>query len=171
MRWFWLTGIGLPIFLLGVASLVTLPKKLVYNPSDSAPVGWYWMGQKPVQRGDFAVVRVPKECRGLVEERGYLPPDVPFLKRVIALEGDEICRLGRAITVNGTVVATALARDRLGRYMPQWQGCRTLDTEEIFLLQDHPHSFDGRYFGPVDRHLIIGQARLLWFLGRKQRDG
>ncbi|CAN0597380.1 unnamed protein product, partial [Laminaria digitata] len=36
--------------------------------------------------------------------------------------------------------------------------------------QDHPKSFDGRYFGPIDRRLIIGRARLLRFSWWKGRD-
>ncbi|WP_299410359.1 S26 family signal peptidase [uncultured Roseobacter sp.] len=168
MKYIWLVGIAIPVLLLGVASLTALPKKLVYNPSKSAPIGFYWVDQKPVRHGDFAFVRVPAEVRDLVEERGYLPPDVPLLKRVMALSGDEICRLGHAITVNGRVVATALAQDSSGRNMPCWQGCQVLGEGDVFLLQDHPQSFDGRYFGPVDRRLIIGRARLLRFPWRKQ---
>ena len=35
--------------------------------------------------------------------------------------------------------------------MPDWHGCHILTEQTVFLLQDHPQSFDGRYFGPVDR--------------------
>jgi len=34
-------------------------------------------------------------------------------------------------------------------------------------LQDHPQSFDGRYFGPVDRRLVIGRATMLRLPWRK----
>ena len=33
---------------------------------------------------------------------------------------------------------------------------------EIFLLNDHPRSLDGRYFGVTDDALVMGRAHLLW---------
>ena len=59
-------------------------------------------------------------------------------------------------------VALALATDQLARPMPVWQGCRTLRTEEVFLLADHSLSFDSRYFGPLQTQHIVGRATLLW---------
>lgn len=167
MRWFVLITIAVLVLLLGVAAVATLPKKLVYNPSESAPVGFYWIDQEPISRGDYVYVRAPERGRDLVIERGYLPPDVALLKRVVGLDGDRICRDGTDISINGKVVASALERDRLGRTLPCWNGCRVLNDAEVFLLQDHPQSFDGRYFGPLDRRLIIGRARLLRFPGSK----
>jgi type IV secretory pathway protease TraF len=46
--------------------------------------------------------------------------------------------------------------------MPFWQGCRVLQTGEVFVLADHPGSFDSRYFGPLDTASIAGRAVLLW---------
>ncbi|RCK45963.1 hypothetical protein TH25_17120 [Thalassospira profundimaris] len=160
-----LFGTALPVLALAFASVVNLPKKLIYNASESAPVGFYWIDQQSISRGDYVYVRVPERVRDLVIERGYLPPDVPLVKRVVGLDGDRICRAGTEISVNGAVVATAERRDGLGRAMPDWHGCHILTDRTVFLLQDHPRSFDGRYFGPVDRRLIIGRAtplRLAW---------
>ena len=167
MRCVFLITIAIPVLLLAGATLLKLPKKLVYNPSESAPLGFYWIDQEPISRGDYVYVRAPERVRDLVIERGYLPPDVALLKRVVGLNGDRICRDGTDISVNGKVVASALERDSLGRVMPRWSGCRVLNEAEVFLLQDHPRSFDGRYFGPVDRRFVIGRARRLHFPGRK----
>lgn len=160
-----LLGTAIPVLALGLASAVNLPKKLIYNASESAPVGFYWIDQQPISRGDYVYVPVPGRVRKLVIERGYLPPDVPLLKRVVGLNGDRICRDRTEISVNGTVVATAKLRDGLGRKMPDWHGCHIITERTVFLLQEHPQSFDGRYFGPVDRRLIFGRAtrvRLPW---------
>jgi len=47
--------------------------------------------------------------------------------------------------------------------LPQWSACRTLKTQELFLLSSYsPFSFDSRYFGPVKRAAVIGQAIPLW---------
>ncbi|GAB5508204.1 MAG: S26 family signal peptidase [Rhizobiaceae bacterium] len=135
-----------------------LPKKLIYNASASAPIGLYWLDNRPLKRCDLVLVHVPKRMRDLVQQRGYLPPNTPLLKRVVGIEGDRICRRRATILVNGSVVAEALEEDELGRDMPRWEGCRTLTETEIFLLQPHPQSFDGRYFGPVNRQSVIGRA-------------
>ena len=92
MRRIWLLVTAVPVLALAVASLVSLPKKLVYNGSASAPIGLYWLDKRPVRRGDYALVGVPERVRNLVEGRAYLPPDVPLLKRVVGLNGDRICR-------------------------------------------------------------------------------
>ena len=170
MRRTWLLATAVPVLALAVASLVSLPKKLIYNASASAPIGLYWLDKWPVRRGDYVLVRVPDRVRNLVKERGYLPPDVPLLKRVVGLNGDRICRQGEQIFVNERLVATAKRHDGQGRDMPAWHGCHILTEQTIFLLQDHPQSFDGRYFGPVDRRLIIGQATRLWFPWRDREE-
>lgn len=168
MRAFWLAGTALPVLALGAATLADLPVKLVYNASESAPIGFYLVADRRLRHGDLALVHVPEEVRDLIEKRGYLPPDVPLIKRVVGLVGDEICRTQGEIFVDGRRVAFAQTVDQTGGPLPVWQGCETLSADRIFLLQDHPLSFDGRYFGPVDQHLIIGRAthlRLPWWCG------
>ena len=165
MRRILLISTAIPVLALAVTSFVNVPKKLIYNASASAPIGLYWLDNRPIERGDYVLVRVPERVRNLVEERGYLPPDVPLVKRVVGLNGDRICRVGIEIFLNGAVIAIAKERDGLGRQMPRWHGCHILSERAVFLLQDHPQSFDSRYFGPVDRRLIIGRAtplRLPW---------
>ena len=168
MRPLLLLGTAIPVLALALASSVSLPKKLIYNASASAPIGLYWLDNRPIERGDYVLVRVPERVRNLVEERGYLPPDVPLVKRVVGLNGDRICRRFGEISIDGLVVATAKRRDGQGREMPVWHGCHILTEQTVFLLQDHPQSFDGRYFGPVDRSLIIGRATKLRFSWRKR---
>lgn len=165
-----LFGTAFLIIALGLASVVSLPKKLIYNASASAPIGFYWIDHKPISRGDYVYVRVPKRVRNLVIARRYLPPDVPLLKSVVGLTGDRICRRSDEILVNGTAVVTARRRDGQGREMPHWHGCHILTEQTVFLLQDHPQSFDGRYFGPVDRRLIIGRATRLRFPWRNREE-
>lgn len=153
---------AVPVLALAIASLVRLPEMLIYNASASAPIGFYWLDDRAIERGDYALVRVPERVRQLVEDRGYLPPDVPLIKRVTAIAGDDICRHGTEILVNGTTMAAAQEADSSGRRLPDWQGCSVLTERTVFLLQDHPQSFDGRYFGPVETATIIGRATLLW---------
>ena len=161
MRHFSLIITFIPVVAIGVTSAFDMPTKLVYNASASAPIGFYWIDQVSVSRGDAVLIRLPKHARELVESRQYLPPNVPLIKRVVGMEGDEICRRGQEIWINNAAVAVALNEDDQGRKLPVWSGCTILDLDSFFLLQNHPKSFDGRYFGPIDRTLIIGRARKL----------
>lgn len=152
------------VAMLGVPALRHAVPRLVWNASASAPVGLYWvLPDQPIRRGDMVLATLPDASRQLAAERGYLPARVPLVKRVAATAGDTICAAGSDITIAGHVVAARLAADRQGRPLPAWSGCRTLTTNEVFLLMvGEPASFDGRYFGPVETSRIIGRLVPLW---------
>lgn len=158
--------LALTLFGLGLIGLATLARPapwLVWNASASAPVGLYRVLPGNAARGDLVLVRTPDSMRQLAAERGYLPQNVPLVKRVAAASGDIVCAAGDAISINGRVVAERLARDRLGRPLPTWSGCHLLDGAEAFLLMEGvSDSFDGRYFGPVPTADIIGRLVPLW---------
>ena len=60
-------------------------------------------------------------------------------------------------------VGAARARDRLGRPLPTWSGCRTLRSGELFVMNPAaPDSFDGRYFGVLRMADVIGRATPVW---------
>ncbi|TRO91258.1 S26 family signal peptidase [Glycocaulis profundi] len=148
---------------LAAPCLMNPAPRLVWNPSASAPVGlWRVAPGQSVVVGDMALAWPPEPYRQLAAERGYLPGNVPLLKRVAAVEGDRVCGVGEALSVNGRIVARRRAADARGRLLPRWSGCRTLAPDEILLLMDAADSFDGRYFGPVEMSAVIGPARPLW---------
>lgn len=162
-----LIGTFIPAVSIAVASVFELPTKVVYNASASAPIGFYWIDQVPVSRGATVLIRLPEHVRELVKSRQYLPPNVPLIKRVVGIAGDRICRNGEKILVNNVTVVVAVIEDDQRRKLPVWSGCTTLGPDGFFLLQNHPKSFDGRYFGPIDRSLIIGRARKLQVFWRR----
>jgi len=147
---------------LGSAVFPPAPR-LVWNASASAPIGLYSVspGALP-DPGDMAIARVPEPHRRLAATRHYLPMNVPLVKRVAAVAGDEVCALGQEIFVNGRWIAERRIADGAGRPMPWWSGCVRLRGRQLFLLMDTPTSFDGRYFGMTDSGDIVGKARLLW---------
>lgn len=147
------------------ATIVAPPApRLLWNASASAPVGLYGVNPgTPVQPGDMVVVRLPPRWRLFAARRGYLPANVPLVKRVAAGAGARICARGAHIFLNGRRIAQRRAVDGQGRAMPHWQGCRRLGTGQWFLLMaGSAASFDGRYFGVSERGDIVGKARLLW---------
>jgi len=84
-----------------------------------------------------------------------------LLKQIAGLPGDEICRSGLEVSINGRPAATARELDSMGRALPVWQGCVLLDEGQVFLLAPHPDSLDGRYFGAMQRSDLVGMARPL----------
>ena len=114
----------------------------------------------------LVVAMPPEPLASSLARGGYLPPGVPLLKRILALPGQSVCRDELIISVDGVNVGTARERDRRGRVLPVWQGCRTIADGEVFLMNwDEPASLDSRYFGPIPRSAIIGRAEPLWTFG------
>lgn len=161
------------VFTLGVAvigaagvsfgALIHSPR-LVWNTTQSAPLGLYRLDPAAsLRRGDLVLAEPPLWARKLAAERSYLPFHVPLIKRIAADMGDNICSIGTLITINKQAAARRLLKDSLGRPLPYWTGCRTLEMGQTFLLMARVStSFDGRYFGLISRYAIIGKLDPLW---------
>lgn len=137
---------------------------LVWNASASAPIGLYAVSAADDMRvGDMVVAWPPAAARALAAERGYLPINVPLVKRVAAARGDRVCAAGEAVFVNGRLEVLRQSADGAGRPLPWWTGCFDLDEGEYLLLMaGTAASFDGRYFGLTESGDLVGAARLLW---------
>lgn len=155
---------GVAVGLIGVSAAVRGDPILLWNASASVPVGFYAV--KPLrnpQIGDLVAARPPEALADWLAARRYVGGDTPLLKHIAALPGGVVCRRGTTILIDGTAVVSALERDRFGRRLPIWQGCRVLRDGEVFFLNaDQPASLDGRYFGPLDAGTIIGRATPVW---------
>jgi conjugative transfer signal peptidase TraF len=143
--------------------------RLLWNASASVPIGLYAVHPaRRLRAGELLVVRPLAALAQFMAARRYLALDVPLIKYVAALPGQIVCRSGLRITVNGIVEAEALDRDARGRELPVWQGCRTVQAGDVFLMNASvPDSFDGRYFGQVPDRSIIGSATPLWLPGQQ----
>ncbi|CEF53693.1 S26 family signal peptidase [Acetobacter ghanensis] len=147
-----------------VASIVPVPVKLLWNASASTPLGLYDLtAPNGLKAGDLVAVRPPKPLVDFMVGRGYIGRNVPLLKPLAALPGQQVCRVGRTVTVDGVVLGEAQDRDRRGRVLPVWQGCRRIAPDQIFLMNPSVHdSLDGRYFGSLPRNAVIGRATPLY---------
>src|SRR5260370_7960944 len=113
----------LAVLFVGMTSQLRPVPKLIWNASASVPIGLYSATPTNIHHvGDLVVVRPPEALAAFLETRGYLARGVPLLKHVAALPGQDVCRTGRTITVNGVTMGHALDRDHLGRIFPAWQG-------------------------------------------------
>lgn len=154
---------GFGCALLALSGLCHPTKRLILNTTASAPIGFYWLAGPRVVDGDLALVRPPTELARWMARRRYLPLNVPLIKHVAATDGRTVCGDHRRLLIDGRAVAEMRDRDRLGRRLTPFNGCRRLERGEVLLLNARaPDSFDGRYFGPLKRGTIVGRLVPLW---------
>ena len=160
----WMITTCIAALAVGASMLPQPSPQLIWNASASVPIGLYAV--RPVGNlylGELVLVRPPEVIASFLQERGYLAMGVPILKHVLALPGQSVCRSGRTITVDEMAVGDALDRDRRGRNLPVWQGCRIVADREVFLMNRQSEgSFDGRYFGLLPASTIVGRVTPLW---------
>ena len=132
--------------------------RIIWNASESVPVGWYLVSNRQPKIGEIGVIEPSDWVLLYASERGYLPQNVRMLKPVFAVYPSIICRYGRYVFVDGKLVAKARIHDQQHRLLPTWKGCKTLKRDEVFVLAKPRSSFDSRYFGPVKRNQIVGTA-------------
>lgn len=152
------------VSVLALSMWVDPPPKLIWNASASTPVGLYVIDDSgPLDLTALVAVNAPEPLATFLSDGGYLPRGTPLLKRVAALPGQRVCRNGLAITVDGVAIGDALDRDRRGRPLPVWTGCRVVAERELFLMNwEVRDSLDGRYFGPLPTASVIGRATPLY---------
>jgi conjugative transfer signal peptidase TraF len=157
----YLLASGCAVLAVAVSALLATPTWLIWNRTPSAPVGFYRLDHpRALKRGDLVAVMPPGPVANFMIQRSYIGRGAPLLKHVAALPGQTVCRLRATVTVDGAVLGNALTRDRLGRPLPIWQGCRGIAADQIFLMNvGVPDSLDGRYFGPLPASAVIGRVR------------
>jgi signal peptidase I len=107
-----------------------------------------------IERGDVVVFHYPRD------------PAKSYIKRIIALPGDDLRIDQGKVYVNGHLLKEA--------YVPsQYRDSRSLDEEiipvgEYFVMGDHRSiSSDSRDFGAVEQKLIYGKAAFVYWPAEK----
>ena len=171
MIWKALMSIAAMLLILASSVEIAFPPKpvLLYNPSESAPVGWYKLRPKDTLKNDVMVAAyAPETARRLAHARDYLPYDYPLIKTIWAEPGAYICIQNNRVRAPNRADIYQLSQDGLGRDMPKLSGCFTLGNDEYFLIsKDVQAGFDSRYFGPVSRENILGRVQ---YLGNRKND-
>ncbi|MBV8634295.1 MAG: conjugative transfer signal peptidase TraF [Burkholderiaceae bacterium] len=135
------------------------------NTSKSIALGIYWTSAEPVRKGAYVLLCPPQV--GVIEEarrRGYLaygfcPGNYGYLmKKVFAVAGDTVDIGDAGVSVNDLLLpfSMPLKHDTAGRPLPRYQASHfVIGNSELLLMSDASStSFDGRYFGPVNRSQI-----------------
>ncbi|PHR54823.1 MAG: plasmid transfer protein traf [Robiginitomaculum sp.] len=160
-----LLAASITVLCAGVSLQTLLPpkKKFIYNPTPSAPIGWYKIvANDNVKVGDFVAAYAPESAVELAVARQYLPSNIPLLKSVWAVGGAEVCFENARVSVPNYPVLTRYRQDNLGRDMPVLTGCFVLNPNEVFLISTEiSNSFDSRYFGAVPLKNVLGNAIFL----------
>lgn len=156
-----LFGVG-GLTLLALSSVISPKKRLIWNRTNSAPTGIYWVQDKVPELGDLVLMSAASDEAKWAQTHGFVGEDWPLLKRVAGQSGNQICRFDGHVLINEKRVATALERGSNGIKLPAWSGCRVLSEDEIFLLNAHPKSLDSRYFGSTKISDVDGVAVLLF---------
>ncbi len=164
-----LIAMGVTLLVVATTAEIKFPPRpiVLYNPSASAPIGWYRLrANAPLKVGDQVAAYAPEWARKLADERQYLPYEYPMIKTIWASSGTKICVHNNRISVPNYPVIISLSQDSLGRDMPKLSGCFTLKADEYFLVSpDVQAGFDSRYFGAVEAQNILGKVE---FLGNRQ---
>ena len=152
------------LLFVALTSLIHPAPRLLWNASASVPIGLYTVRRAvPLHVGELVVITPPARLAQFFAARRYVPLGVPLLKHILALPHQTVCRDRRTITIDGLVIGEALERDRFGRTLPDWQGCRALAHGEVFVMNTaRLDSLDGRYFGPLPATSIVGRADPIW---------
>src|SRR5260370_14925609 len=85
---------------------------LLYNPSASAPRGFYWRDPFSTYRvGRYAFAHLPAAPPPLAAQRGYLPPAVLLLTPLAAVRGDAVWAPHGLAFIHEQPLARLLTRD------------------------------------------------------------
>ncbi len=159
-RWVLIASTGLipaPLALIGWLAPGPLA---LWNSSPSEPVGLYVRDRAAPAVGRLIAFRPPPDAWPYVGQTMPERARTSILKTVVASRGDLVCARDARLRLNGRDIAPIAARDRLGRALPHWTGCRRLGVDEFFVYSARiANSFDSRYYGPVRRRDVIGVYR------------
>ena len=149
--------------LVGLGGNDRFAPRLLFNTTASAPVGFYVLTPGQPVVGEWVAIKPPPRLARWMALRGYLPANVPLLKEVAALPGQQVCGRDGVFSIDGAPVARIRSKDRWGRALHPFSGCRSLVQGEVVLInRQAANSLDSRYFGPLPARGIVGRARPLW---------
>jgi conjugative transfer signal peptidase TraF len=149
---------------------------LRFNADQSMPIGAYWFTPGSVSRGEIVQSCLPRDLAQYALRRQYLVtggscPDgvIPVVKVLAATSADRIVIADSGVTIDGrTWPMSAIRRvDSSGRRVDLRlpSGRYACPVDQVFLMGEHPRSWDSRYWGCVPLTTVAGRWTPIPFTG------
>jgi conjugative transfer signal peptidase TraF len=139
------------------------------NTTPSIPVGVYQLTDDPIVKGSYVYFcPPPAPVFDMAKERGYLAGGYcpggygHLMKKTLAVNGDVVAIGAGGVHINGLFLplSSPVLTDGAGRPLPKFETSKVLGSDEFLLMADNNgSSFDGRYFGTINRTQIEGVIR------------
>ncbi len=146
---------------------------LRFNTTRSVDPGFYWVIDKPVEKGDL-ISFCPAEdtLTHMAYERGYIGfGNCPghyerLLKHIVGGAGDSVQISNQSVAINGKTLpfSKSQSQDGLERPLAPYSPKRlVLKSNELWVMTNRsPLSFDSRYFGPIHSTQVSDVVKPLW---------
>lgn len=127
--------------------------------------GWQRPSAADLERGEMIAVHLREAQR---PANARWTTDTIMVKRAVASHPGTIARVRRdGITfqsgtetwTHGTALETAA---RLGHKVEDYERDYVLQPGQFFFMGDAPHTYDSRYYGPLDDTMITGRVVFAW---------
>jgi len=140
-------------------------KQYYINLTPSEPLGIYKkiLFDGKLKKGELVIFKVPDAAKVYVYGRGWLKKEMPLLKEVRGIAGDQYTISSDGLLINGDHVGQVSTQDSQGKPLPKLRGRFVIKTGYFLPISTYSKkSFDGRYFGVVSVKSIIGKAIPFW---------
>jgi conjugative transfer signal peptidase TraF len=146
---------------------------LRFNHSQSVAPGFYWVIDKPPEKGDYvSFCPAQDSMTQMAFERGYMgfgncPSHTErLLKIVVGAGGDTIELTNAGAVINKALLPNTppLTQDGSNRPLaPFFRKRLVLQPDELWVMTNRsPLSFDSRYFGPIRLAQVSDVVRPIW---------
>lgn len=129
-------------------TIPTVSNTPMMEPGDIVLVSTFAYWGDLVQRGDMLVLIPPHDPR-------------PFVKRVVAIAGDQLSIVGGVVMLNGRALDEPYVSPG-NNTIPVNMGEMTIPADKLFVMGDNRNrSSDSRNFGFVERSGVLGRVGLV----------
>lgn len=136
---------------------------IAINLTPSIPAGVYFTyPARNIKIGDIVIFEIPEDIKEIIYEREYIFRNChEFIKQVGALEGAKIENREGKLYIDGKEIGKIFPSDKAGRKFPQIENFE-VSKNHFFPIGNHENSFDGRYYGEINKNKIRKKAKLLY---------
>ncbi len=131
------------------------------TPSVKHRVWWLSQDTSKVQRGQYVLFHLPSSnLKGMsVPETVVNGQDIRAIKRVGCDEGETLSQKKRDFFCGDEFLGHAKETSQKGEPLAPFLFTGKIPAGEVFLVGDHPDSFDSRYFGLIEKSNYLAWAR------------